>query len=100
MDDSKEDINGYGLSLDSNRMTSLLITEHFGLIGLLVILHIISKKYLLCQQECFDTVNILIDNKTVVDCSNKKQEVINLSDYAMLDKDLWTLISELIQRLL
>ena len=91
-------IEGYGVSPDCDRMSSLT-TEHYGLIGLLVTLHLISIKYKLCREECFDQVVILVDNKTVVERGNKKQEIINLSDYAAPDQDLWMLTTELIEKL-
>ena len=78
---------------------SSMTTEHFELIGLLVILHIISKQYMLCTQECFNSVIILVYNKTVVERSNKQQEIINLSDYKVLDQNLWTFTSELISKM-
>ena len=91
-------IEGYGISPDSDRMSSLT-TEHYGLIGLLVTLHIVCIKYKLCREECFDHVVILIDNKTVVKRGNKRQEIINLSDYSVPDQDLWQLTTELIEKL-
>ena len=97
-DDNIETIKGFGPSPDSDSMSSMT-TEHYGLIGLLVLLHILCKKYLLCRQECFDSVIIVIDNKTVVERSNKEQEVINLSDYGVPDQELWALTSELRSKL-
>ena len=95
---NREDIEGYGPSPGSDKMSSMT-TEHFGLIGVLVVLHIISLKYLLHRDECFDQVRILVDNKTVVERSSTEQEVINLSDYGVPDQDLWTLTTDLIKKL-
>ena len=97
-DDNLEKIKGFGPSPDSDSMSSMT-TEHYGLLGLLVLLHLLCKKYLLCRQECFDSVIIFIDNRTVVERSNKAQEVINLSDYGVPDQELWALTTELIEKL-
>ena len=92
------EITGCGPSPASDCMSSLT-TEHYGLIGLLVTLHGICATYLLTREECFDSVVIWIDNKTVVERGNKRQELINISDYAVPDQDLWTITTELIDSL-
>ena len=79
---------------------SSLTTEHYGLIGLLTILHILCKKYRLRREECFDEVKIYIDNKTVVERCKKEQDLINLSDYSVPDQDLWSLTTELLKKCL
>ena len=94
----EDDIVGYGPSPRSDRMSSLT-TENYGLIGLLMMLHVLCRKYRLCQEECFGTVTILIDNKTVVERGNVSQDLINLSDYNIPDQDLWSLTTELIKKL-
>ena len=97
-DRENDDLVGYGPSPKSDDMSSMT-TEHFGLIGLLVILHLLCVKFSLCKEECYDTVVVYIDNKTVVDRSNKRQELINISDYSVPDQDLWALTTELIEKL-
>ena len=72
-DSIKNEILGLGPSPTSDSMSSMT-TEHYGLLGLLVLLHRICKKFRLCQEECFDSVIIYIDNKTVVERGRKKQE--------------------------
>ena len=42
---------------------------------------------------------IWVDNKMVVERGNKQQEIINLSDYAAPDQDLWMITTELIKKL-
>ena len=96
--ENNEMIEGFGPSPDSDSMSSTT-TEHYGVIGLLVILHMVSKKYLLCRNECYDSVRILVDNKTVVERCNRPQEVINISDYAVPDQELWALMTELLRQL-
>ena len=93
-----DDIIGYGPSPTSDDMSSMT-TEHFGLIGLLVTLHMMCLKYSLYQEECFDSVLIYVDNKTVVERCNKKQVLINLSDYSVPDQDLWALTTELLEKM-
>ena len=92
------EIAGWGPSPESDEMSSMT-TEHFGLIGLLVTLHLLCKKFKLTEDECFDSVLIYIDNKTVVERGTEKQELINLSDYAVPDQGLWSLTTELINKL-
>ena len=92
------DIKGYDQSPESAEMSSLT-TEHYGLIGLLTILHILCKKYRLRREECFDEVKIYIDNKTVVERCKKEQDLINLSDYSVPDQDLWSLTTELLKKM-
>ena len=92
------DIKGYGPSPDSDCMSSLT-TEHYGLLGLLVVLHVICKMHLLTKDECFNSVIIWIDYKTVVERSTKKQEVINTSDYAVPEQDMWAITTELIKKM-
>ena len=91
-------MEGWGPSPDSDGMSSMT-TEHYGLIGLLVVVHIICKMYKLSSDECFDELVIYIDNKTVISRGNEAQELINLSDYAVPDQDLWRLTTELIKAL-
>ena len=93
-----EEIRGWGASPESDGMSSLT-TEHYGLIGLLVILHIVCKKYKLCRDECFDSVTIYIDNKTVVERGKVEQTLINLRDYAVPDQGLWSITTELLAAL-
>ena len=76
-----------------------MTTEHYGLLGLLILLHGICKKYKLCKEECFDSVVIYIDNKAVVERGNIRQDIINISDYAVPDQDLWLITTELIEAL-
>ena len=78
---------------------SSLTTEHYSLIGLLVLLHGLCKSYKLCQDECFGKVVIYIDNKSVVVRGTMEQELINISNYAVPKQDLWTLTTELINTL-
>ena len=92
--DGKQQLEGWGPSPDSDDMSSMT-TEHYGLIGLLVILHIICKKFKLCKDECFDEVTIYIDNKTVIARGDERQNLINLSDYSVPNQDLWQLTTEL-----
>lgn len=92
------EVTGSGASPRSDSMSSLT-TEHCGLIGLLVILHILCRMYLLQEDECFGSVVIWIDNKQVVERSNTAQEMINISDYAAPEQDLWSLTTELIAKL-
>ena len=93
-----DDIIGYGPSPKSDDMSSMT-TEHYGLIRLLVTLHMICLRYSLCQEECFNAVLIYVDNKTVVERCNKKQVLINLSDYSVPDQDLWALTTELLEKI-
>jgi hypothetical protein len=95
---TSDDIVGYGPSPESDDMSSLT-TEHYGIIGLLVVLHLLCKKYCLVKEECFDEVKIFVDNKTVVERCNMIQGKINLSDYAAPEQDLWELTTELKQKL-
>ena len=92
------DIKGYGRSPTSDDMSSLT-TEHFGLLGLLILLHGLCKKYSLCREECFNRVIIHIDNKTVVQRGTEDQVLMNIRDYAVPDQDLWSLTTELIKSL-
>ena len=91
-------IEGWGVSPCSDDMSSTT-SEHYGLLGLLVLLHILCNKYKLCQEECFGRVVVYIDNKTVVTRGNEAQSPVNLSDFAIPDQDLWALTSELINKL-
>ena len=91
-------IDGWGPSPNSDDMSSLT-TEHYGLIGLLVILHILCKQYKLCREECFGVLIIYIDNRTVIERGMKRQELVNISDYVVPDQDLWSLTTELIDAL-
>ena len=59
----------------------------------------ICKKYKINRDECFDSVRIYIDNKTVVERGSKEQTLINLSDFSVPEQGLWTLTTELIQAL-
>ena len=95
---TNEDIQGYGPSPTSDKMSSLT-TENYGLIGILILLHMLCKKYQLCRDECFGSVIVYIDNKTVVERGNNSQELINLSDYNIPDQDLWSLTTEIIKKL-
>ena len=80
-------------------MSSLTI-EHYGLIGLLVLLHGLYKSFKLCRDECFGKVVIYIDNKkAVVIRGAKEHELINISNYAVPEQDLWMLTMELINTL-
>ena len=97
-DASTTGIKGWGPSPESDDMSSTT-TEHYGLLGLLVLLHILCKKYQLCKEECFGEVVIFIDNKTVVTRSNEAQVSVNLSDFAKPDQDLWSLTTELVDKL-
>ena len=61
----EDDIVGFGPSLAGDKMSSLTTKNH-GLIGLLITLHImLCKKFSLCKEECFDSIWIYIDNKTL-----------------------------------
>jgi ribonuclease HI len=91
-------IEGFGAAPNSDTMSSTT-TESYGLIGVLILLHIICIKYQLCSEECFGAVKIYIDNKIVVERGNTTQELINLSDYNIPDQDLWTMITDLRKRL-
>jgi hypothetical protein len=91
-------IVGYGHVPSTDKLSSMT-TESHGLIGLLILLHVICKKFSLCEDECFGTVVIYIDNKTVVERGTKPQDLINLSDYNIPDQDLWSLITDLRKRL-
>jgi ribonuclease HI len=93
-----QEIVGYGSAPLSNMMSSMT-TESYGLIGLLILLHVVCIKYSLCREECFGEVIIYIDNKTVVERGNKAQDLINLSDYRIPDQDLWSLTTDLIRKL-
>ena len=42
---------------------------------------------------------IYIDNKAVVERGNIRQDIINISDYAVPDQDLWLITTELIEAL-
>ena len=95
---TREDIVGYGLSPESDDMSSMT-TEHFGMIGLLVLLHVICIQYSLVEEECYDKVIIYVDNKTVVERCNTTQNLMNLSDYSVPEQDLWSLTTELIKKL-
>ena len=97
-ENSSIEIAGYGPSPASDDMSSLT-TEHYGVIGLLILLHALCKKYMLCEEECFGRINIYVDNKTVVDRCNKEQECINISDYSVPEQDLWKMTTELISKL-
>ena len=97
-DNIKNEITGYCRSPTSDEMSSLTI-EHYGLLGLLVLLHGVCKRFKLCKEECFDKVLIYIDNSTVVRRGNERQELINISDYSVPDQDLWTLTTELMDTL-
>ena len=92
------EIKGWGPSPESDEMSSLT-TEHYGLLGLLVTLHLVCKKFKLTNDKCFDSVIIYIDNKTVVERGTEEQELINLSDYAIPDQGLWAITTELITAL-
>ena len=92
------EIKGWGPSSESDEMSSMT-TEHYGLLGLLVTLHLVCKKFKLNNDECFDSVIIYIDNKTVVERGTEEQELINLSDYAVPDQGLWAIMTELIKAL-
>ena len=96
--DGNNAIEGWGPSPDGDDMSSMT-TEHYGLIGLLVMIHVICKKYKLSQDECFDEILIFIDNKSVITRGTEKQELINLSDYAVPDQDLWQLTTDLVESL-
>jgi hypothetical protein len=95
---TSDDIVGYGPAPSGDKMSSLT-TESYGLIGLLILLHVICSKYQLCSDECFNEVTIYIDNKTLVERGNRSQELINLSDYSIPDQDLWSLVTELRSKL-
>ena len=95
IDDS---VTGFGTSPESDRMSSLT-SESYGLLGLLITLHVICKKYKLCKSECFGEIKVVIDNKTVVAQGRAGQEIINLSDYNVPDQDLWSLLTELMKKL-
>ena len=97
-DDERNGIDGWGPSPDSDDISSMT-TEHYGLLGLLVMLHMICKKFKLCKEECFGRVTIYIDNKTVIERGNERQNLINISDYSVPDQDLWLLTTELIEAL-
>ena len=92
------EIRGCGKSPTSDDMSSLT-TEHYGLIGLLIMLHGLCKRFRLCRDECFDQVIIYIDNNTVVKRGTEEQSLMNIRDYAVPDQDLWSLTTELIQSL-
>ena len=96
--DEKDDIKGWGPSPDSDDMSSMT-TEHYGLMGILVLLHLICKRFKIGSNESFGKVTIYIDNKTVVTRGQIKQELINLSDYHVPDQDLWSTTTELINAL-
>ena len=93
-----EHLQGWGPSPDSDDMSSMT-TEHYGLIGLLVTIHILCKKYKLRREECFDEITIFIDNQTVISRGKERQELINLSDYSVPDQDLWQVTTDLIDAL-
>ena len=93
-----QDIMGWGPTPDSDDMSSMT-TEHYGLIGIIVVLHAVCKKFKIGKGECFGNVKIYIDNKTVVTRGKFKQDTINLSDFSVPDQDLWTLTTELINAL-
>ena len=61
-----QEIQGWGASPESDEMSSLT-TEHYGLLGLLVLLHMVCTKFKLCREECFDSVIIYIDNNSTVE---------------------------------
>ena len=98
MDREQMGIDGWGLSPSSDDMSSMT-TEHYGLLGIIILLHVLCRKYQLTEDECFDAVVIVIDNKTVVSRANEAQTLVNLSDYAVPDQDLWAMTTELITKL-
>ena len=93
-----QEIEGWGPAPASNNMSSLT-TENYGLLGLLIVLHMICKKFKINRDEYFDSVLVYIDNKTVVERGSMEQTLINLSDYAVPEQGLWTLTTELIKAL-
>ena len=92
------EITGYEKSPESDDMSSLT-TEHYGLIGLLVLLHGLCICFRLCQDECSDQVVIYVDNNTVVKRGNNEQQLMNISDYSVPDQDLWSLTTDIINAL-
>jgi hypothetical protein len=91
-------ITGWGVSPRSDDMSSMT-SEHFGLIGLLIVTHLVCIRYKLCAEECFDALVIYVDNKAVVDRCNKKQEIMNISDYSVPEQDLWGITTELLEKM-
>ena len=95
-DDNK--VYGFGPNPKSDDMSSQT-SEHYGLLGLLCVLHAICIKYKLQANECFGKVDLYIDNKNVVARGNNPAPTVNLSDFLLPDYDLWALTSNLIDAL-
>ena len=93
-----ENIEGIGVCPFSDRMSSQT-AEHYGLLGLICVLHAICIKYKLTEDECFGEVMILIDNKNVVKRMEQEHDPFNISDYRVPDYDLWKLSTELVKRM-
>lgn len=88
-------IKGFGACPYSDKISSQT-AEHYGLLGLLCMIHSICIRYKLCEDECFGKVLILIDNKNVVKRFEKAQEPYNVSDFSVPDYDLWKLTTDLL----
>ena len=91
----KSRIEGTGVCPLSDSISSQT-AEHYGVIGLLCILHVVSIRYKLTKEECFDKVVIAVDNKNVVERMRKEQQPFNIRDFGVPDYDLWKLSSELV----
>ena len=91
---NRSSIQGYGPNPHSDDMSSQT-SEHYGVLGLLCVLHAVCIKYRLKANECFGKVILFVDNKNVVERSNTASPGVNLSDFSVPDYDLWALTYKL-----
>ncbi len=82
----------------SNNMSSLT-TEHFGVIGLAVILHVLCAVFEITDQDRVPDLTLVIDNAQVSDRILTQPEPFNTGDYISPEMDLWLLQWQLLDNL-
>ena len=93
--ESTERYEGFATTPSSDSMTSQT-TEHYGLLGNVILLHCICSSHDIKSEDNAKIV-LYIDNKEVGERGNRNFEPQNVSEYLTSDADLWALTSKLIK---